>query len=97
MSALGQSGNRVFITVLGRDQVGIIAWISNILAKHNANILDISQTILQGYFTMVMVVDLNAASIEFNDLRKIIVAEGEAKALQVTMQHEDVFQFMHRI
>ncbi|HWJ02202.1 MAG TPA: ACT domain-containing protein [Verrucomicrobiae bacterium] len=97
MSALGQGGNRVIVTVLGKDQVGIIAWISTVLAGHNANILDISQTILQEFFTMIMIVDLSAASLEFNELREILASQGDIRGLKVTMQHEDVFQFMHRI
>ena len=97
MSALGQGGSRVIITVLGKDRVGIIAWISTLLARHKANILDISQTILQEFFTMIMVVDLAGANIEFNDLRELLASQGELQGMKVTMQHEDVFQFMHRI
>lgn len=96
MSAL-QGGNRVIITVIGSDQVGIIAWISSLLARHNANILDITQTVLQEFFTMIMVVDLAAATIEFKELRDMLAGQGEMRGLKVTMQHEDVFQFMHRI
>lgn len=93
----GGQGNRVIVTVLGKDQVGICAWIASLLAQHNANILDISQTILQEFFTMIMVVDTSAVAVDFNELRKLVAEEGQAKGLQVTMQHEDVFRFMHRI
>ena len=96
MHAVGQ-GHKVIITVLGKDQVGIIAWISTLLTSHNANILDISQTILQDFFTMIMVVDMSGVKIDFNELREVLAVEGEQRALKVTLQHEDVFQFMHRI
>jgi len=92
-----QSGNRVIITVIGTDQVGIIAWISGLLAEQNANILDITQTVLQEFFTMIMVVDLANATIGFKELRDTLASQGENHGLKVTMQHEDVFQFMHRI
>lgn len=92
-----QTGNRVIITVIGTDQVGIIAWISGLLAEQNANILDITQTVLQEFFTMIMVVDLADAKVDFKQLRDTLAADGEKRSLKVSMQHEDVFQFMHRI
>ncbi len=97
MSALEKGGSRVIITVLGKDKVGIIAWISTLLARYNANILDISQTILQEFFTMIMVVDLAGANIEFKDLREELAGQGKMQEMKVTMQHEDVFHYMHRI
>jgi ACT domain-containing protein len=96
MNAVGQS-NRAIITVLGKDQVGIIAWVSSLLARHNANILDISQTIMQEFFTMIMIVDLAGAEVDLSVLREILSTQGKVKGLTVTVQHEDVFQFMHRI
>lgn len=91
------SGSRVIITVLGKDRVGIIAGISAICAENGVNILDLSQTILQGFFTMVMVVEISAAKISFNDLKEKLEAKGQEMSLQIKAQHEDVFQFMHRI
>lgn len=89
--------NRGIVTVLGKDQLGIIAWVSGRLAEHNCNILDISQTILQEFFTMIMVVDLSRADIEVAELAQILNKEGIERGLQVNVQHEDVFSFMHRI
>lgn len=92
-----EEGKRIIITVLGHDQVGIIAMVSNVLADNGINILDISQTILQGFFTMVMVVDLGQSKIDVKELRDILVGKGAAIGLQITVQHEDLFNYMHRI
>jgi len=92
-----EESNRAIITVLGRDQVGIIAWVSGRLAEYSVNILDISQTIVSGYFTMIMVVDINPANLELVALSRMLEDEGKGKGLQVKVQHEDIFTFMHRI
>ncbi len=92
-----EEGKRVIITVLGHDRVGIIAAIANILASSNINILDISQTILQGFFTMVMVVDISSSAVELGELRDLLTAKGREMELEITVQHEDIFRFMHRI
>lgn len=92
-----EEGKRLIITVLGHDRVGIIAAIANILAEANVNILDISQTILQGFFTMVMVVDTTSSRIEVGPLRERLTEKGQELGIQVTVQHEDIFNFMHRI
>jgi ACT domain-containing protein len=92
-----EESNRAIITVLGHDQIGIIAWVSARLAENSVNILDISQTILNDFFTMIMVVDLNPANIELIALSNMLEAEGRNKGLQVKVQHEDIFAFMHRI
>ena len=89
--------NRMIVTVLGKDQIGIIAWVSNRLAGFNINILYISQTILQEFFTMIMVVDLDPSDIDAAELKKILAEEGKQRGLQVNVQHEDVFAYMHRI
>lgn len=92
-----QESNKLIITVLGYDKVGIIAGISNILAEAKVNILDINQTILQGFFTMTMVVDMADSSIDIMTLRERLSSKGEELGLQITTQHEDIFKFMHRI
>lgn len=89
--------NRVIVTVIGKDQIGIIAWVTGRLAEHSVNILDISQTILQHFFTMMMVVDMSQSSISLKELSMKLKEEGEERGLKVTAQHEDVFTFMHRI
>lgn len=91
------SGKKVVISVLGKDAVGIIAAISAILAENKVNILDISQTILQDIFTMVMICDISQCTVEFGKLKSALDKKGEELGVQVQIQHEDVFQFMHRI
>jgi len=85
------------ITVVGKDQVGIIAEVCSFLAKNNVNILDISQTIIQGYFNMMMVVDISAIEKEFVDLNEEIDALGNRIGVNIRLQHEDIFNKMHRI
>ncbi|PKM91002.1 MAG: ACT domain-containing protein [Firmicutes bacterium HGW-Firmicutes-12] len=91
------SQNRAIITVVGTDQVGIIARVSMALSNQNVNILDISQTILQDFFTMIMIVDLENAKISLQELQVILKENGEAIGVQINAQHEDIFKFMHRI
>ena len=85
------------VTVLGQDKVGIIAAVCTLLAKHNVNILDISQTILQGAFTMVMAVDLSAAQLSFGDLARALEELGREMDLSIRIQREGIFDAMHRI
>lgn len=92
-----EEGNRIVITVLGHDRVGIIAGIATILAEAGINILDINQTIMQGFFTMVMVADMASSSLDIVSLREILNQKGMEMQLQITVQHEDIFNFMHRI
>lgn len=88
---------RAIVTVIGKDQVGIIANVCSLLASYDVNILDISQTILQEYFTMIMLVDTAACSISFDELSKELKANGEEKCLSIRIQREDIFEAMHRI
>lgn len=88
---------KAVITVIGKDRVGIIAAVSNILAVSNVNILDISQTIMQEFFTMIMLVDISKGNINFNELAEKLEAKGKELALSVRIQHEDIFNSMHRI
>ena len=90
-------GKRVIISVVGLDRVGIIAAVSNLLAEAKVNILDISQTILQGFFTMVMVVDMANSNLDIAALREVLTRKGEELQVEITAQHEDLFRFMHRI
>ncbi len=92
-----EEGKRLIITVVGYDRVGIIAGIANILADANVNILDISQTILQGFFTMAMVVDTAQTKLELPELSARLKDKGKELGLEVNIQHEDIFKFMHRI
>lgn len=88
---------KAIITVIGEDRVGIIANVSTILSKHHVNILDISQTILQEYFTMMMLVDLETMDIPFVELKKELDTTGRELGVSIVTQHEDVFKSMHRI
>ncbi len=92
-----ESSNRVIISILGKDQIGIIAWMTGRLAEKSINILDLSQTILQGFFTMIMIVDVSQSTVSLVDLTKQLQSEGEERGLKVNVQHEEIFEFMHRI
>lgn len=89
--------NRIVVTVVGKDKVGIIAGVANTLAGCNANIIDISQTIMQEFFTMIMLVDISGCSVDYEALNQLLQKCGEALEVKITAQHEDVFHFMHRI
>jgi ACT domain-containing protein len=91
------SSNRVIVTVIGEDKVGIIASVATLLAEANANIVDISQTTLREFFTMIMLVDVDKAAIPFDELKRRLNAKGEAMGLKIDAQHEDIFKFMHRV
>lgn len=88
---------KAVITVLGKDRVGIIAGITSVLAESHVNILDISQTILQGYFTMIMLVELPEDSLALPELAERLQAKGDELGVQVRVQHEAVFTAMHRV
>ena len=88
---------RSIVTVIGHDRVGIIAEVCAMLAAQNVNILDISQTILQGYFTMFMLVDVSAGTIPFTELAKHLAETGKETGLDIRMQREEIFNAMHRI
>ena len=83
---------RAIVTVIGKDRVGIIATVCNVLSKHNVNVLDISQTVLQEYFTMIMLVDASGADLPFADLTDILKTEGETFGVDIRAQREDILQ-----
>lgn len=85
------------VTVLGQDRVGIIAAVCNRLANYNVNILDISQTILQGAFTMVMAVDVSRSTASFGELGKSLSDLGTEMGLSIRIQREEIFNAMHSI
>lgn len=88
---------KAIVTVVGKDQVGIIAMVCNKLAEHNVNILDISQTVMQSYFTMMMVVDMSAATLPLALLSQVMEEAGKEKNLSIRVQREDIFEAMHRV
>ena len=85
------------LTVLGEDCVGIVAKVSAVLADSRANIEDIRQTIIGGIFSMTMLVTVDEDATAFDVLQKRLAEIGERMGLQITLQREDVFRFMHRI
>lgn len=89
--------SRAIVTIIGSDRVGIIAGIANVISDANVNILDISQSVIREFFTMIMMVDLSSASGSFEDLRQKLVAKGEQLGVRVDIQREEIFQAMHRI
>ena len=88
---------KAIVTVVGKDRVGIIAQVSTQLANFQINILDISQTVMQGYFTMMMVVDTAAATQPFADLAVALEEKGKELGMSIRLQREDIFEAMHRI
>ena len=88
---------RTIITVVGKDTVGIIAKVCTYLAENGINILDISQTIVQGYFNMMMIVDTNQMQKTFGDMADELAALGEEIGVVIKCQKEEIFDMMHRI
>lgn len=88
---------RAVITVVGQDKIGIIAEVSHVLAENNVNILDISQTIMQDMFTMIMLVNTEKSATNFKTLADTLSRLGEKLCLSIRIQHEDLFHSMHKI
>ena len=88
---------KAIVTVVGKDQVGIIAAVCVKLAEYNVNVLDISQTVMQGYFTMMMVVDVSACTLPLAELVVLMEEMGKERNLSIRLQREDIFEAMHRI
>lgn len=89
--------NRTIITVVGKDTVGIIAKVCTYLAENDINILDISQTIVQDYFNMMMIVDMGKMNTSFETVADELAELGTSIGVQVKCQHEEIFNMMHRI
>ena len=88
---------KTIITVVGKDTVGIIAKVCTYLADNNINILDISQTIVQGFFNMMMIVDTNSMTKQFGDMSDDLVKLGEEIGVVIKCQKEEIFDMMHRL
>ena len=88
---------RAIVTVIGKDRVGIIADVTALLAQYGVNVLDISQTVLQEYFTMIMLVDAAQCTVPFADPARTLDEAGTQRGLQIRAQREDIFNAMHRI
>ena len=88
---------KAIVTVIGKDRVGITAAVCALLAQHNINILDISQTVLQDYFTMVILVDTAACTASIGEMADLLEQAGKEQELSIRIQREDIFNAMHRI
>lgn len=86
---------KAVITVIGKDMVGILAKVSTICAASNANVIDVTQTVLQGYFAMIMIVDISELSCDLDELRTELIEKVSNMTIHV--MHEDIFNSMHRI
>ena len=85
------------VTVIGKDRPGIIAKVSTALAEHSVNIEDISQTLMQDNFTMLMLCDLKNATLSLKELKEEMVKVGQEIGVSIHVQHEDIFNAMHKI
>lgn len=88
---------KAIVTVVGKDRVGIIANVCTALAGYNVNVLDINQTVMQGYFTMMMATDVAECNVPLAELVTNMAQVGEAMGLSIRVQREEIFQAMHRI
>lgn len=88
---------KIVVTIVGKDRVGIIAMVSNILAENNVNILNINQNILDGFFNMVMIAEISESKMKLKDLQQVLRQRGEEINLEIKAQHQDIFNIMHKI
>ena len=88
---------KAIVTVVGKDRVGIIANVCTALASYNVNVLDISQTVMQGYFTMMMATEVSQCNVPLAELATQMEQVGKDMGLSIRVQREDIFESMHRI
>jgi len=88
---------KAILTIIGKDKVGIISTVSTLLANWNVNILDINQTVMREYFTMIMLVDLEKLTTEFSDLQNELTKKGSEIQMDIKIQREDIFDKMYEI
>lgn len=88
---------KAIVTVVGEDRVGIIASVCAQLASYNVNVLDISQTVMQGFFTMMMVVQVSESTLPLAELAKKMEENGKEMNLSIKLQRADIFKAMHRV
>ncbi len=88
---------RAVITVIGKDTVGILAKVSTICADYSANVIDVSQTVMQDLFAMIMLVEIDKMTVGLKVLKEKLHAMGDENSLQIHVMHEDLFNSMHRI
>ncbi len=85
------------VTVVGKDKVGIVAGISNVLAKHNVNIVDITQTVLRGFFAMIMIVDVEKSNIGVDELRKKLKEKGKELGVEVNLHSYELIEALNKV
>lgn len=88
---------RAVVAVIGKDTVGILAKVSGICAEHKANVMDVTQTIMQDLFAMTMLIEISGLTIDYIDFADKLVKAGNEMGLQIHVMHEDIFNSMHRI
>ena len=88
---------QVVLTIVGKDKVGITARVTNALAEMNINIININQNIMQGFFNMVLIADMEGANVTLADARRRMVQLGEEIGVEIRLQSEEIFAAMHRI
>lgn len=88
---------RAVVAVIGKDTVGILAKVSGICAEHRANVMDVTQTIMQDLFAMTMLIEISELTVEYIDFADKLVKAGEEMGLQIHVMHEDIFNSMHKI
>lgn len=88
---------KAVITVTGKDSVGIIAEVATVCAEYKVNILDVTQSIIQDYFAMIMLADIDNLTIAFSEFSDLLSALGKKKHLEISSMHEDIFNTMHHI
>ena len=88
---------KAIVSVFAKDSKGITAYVTSLLAQKEINILDISQTLMQEYFAMIMLVDLDDCTLPFDELIRFLKEKGEECALDIHIQRQDIFEAMHRI
>jgi len=85
------------LSVVGKDTVGILASVASKCSEYNANVIDVSQTVINEYFAMFMFINIDDLTIDFNDFVDELVRLGKNKALEIHVMHEDIFNLMHKI
>lgn len=85
------------LSVVGKDTVGILASVSSKCAEYKANVIDVSQTVINEYFAMFMFINIDQLTIEFNDFVDELIQLGKSKGLEIHVMHEDIFNLMHKI
>ena len=88
---------KLVVTVVGKDRVGIIARVTKVLADNNVNILSINQSIMEGFFTMLLIAEISESKVKLTELQKVLKDEGEKINVDIKAQHEDIFNVMHNV